>query len=745
MSVTRTRLDGSCRSVSLAKVRKLRCGKPLGSHAVRLFAAALAIALFVAPARADSRVFDSLQISSEGDGTVITARFNIPVTYLNHAPTTSGSTLQINLRPMHDQTSGDAAASPEHANVKVSDGVSVRDAVYEETGSSSAKLTFSFSRPVNYRVAAGADGRSVVVTVLDAGTSAAPAPAAKTVIEAPPPSPMTAKDVPQSALPAGEIATLMESARQAMAKGDYPGAIRILTKILESVGNAEAKPEALEMLGLARERNHQLAHAKAEYEEYLRLYPSGEGADRVRQRLAGLLAATAKPKARLRQPESVLAGESGGEFSMRGSFSQSLRRDEDIFANDEEGVVRRFDLDSDLDANATYRDGNVEINLRANGGYTNDFLDNTTTDKQGRFSAGYLDIATPGRSVALRVGRQTRSTDGILGRFDGAVFSFKPMDELRVNFSGGLPVDLSTDLFLNKERYFAGSSVDIGPMWNDLSANVYFIEQWTADQVVDRQAVGGELRYTSSGMTAFGLFDYDLSYNAVNIATLSGNYFFDDQSTFNVAVDYRTSPILTTTNALQGQPVTTMEELLAMFPEDQVRQLAEDRTANIKSVTVGASHPFDDMFQISGDAMVTDISGTVTSGGIEGTPRTGYEYYYSMQLTGSNMVTDNDIATLAFRYADQDLYNRGTVDLNTRYPLTDKLRINPRIRFDYRWDDHDSGTQTSARPSLRLNFNDHWWEIELEAGGEWRKNESPLGVTDESLGYFAYFTYRLDY
>lgn len=32
------------------------------------------------------------------------------------------------------------------------------------------------------------------------------------------------------------------------------------------------------MLGLARERNGQLAHAKAEYEEYLREYPNGEGA-----------------------------------------------------------------------------------------------------------------------------------------------------------------------------------------------------------------------------------------------------------------------------------------------------------------------------------------------------------------------------------------------------------------------------------------------------------------------------------
>jgi len=47
-----------------------------------------------------------------------------------------------------------------------------------------------------------------------------------------------------------------------------------------------------ELLGLARERSGQLAHAKAEYEEYLRRYPSGEAAERITRRLATLRAAS---------------------------------------------------------------------------------------------------------------------------------------------------------------------------------------------------------------------------------------------------------------------------------------------------------------------------------------------------------------------------------------------------------------------------------------------------------------------
>ena len=54
--------------------------------------------------------------------------------------------------------------------------------------------------------------------------------------------------------------------------------------------NHDRHAEAQELLGLAREKNGQTAHAKAEYQRYLALYPDADGAARVRQRLAALLA-----------------------------------------------------------------------------------------------------------------------------------------------------------------------------------------------------------------------------------------------------------------------------------------------------------------------------------------------------------------------------------------------------------------------------------------------------------------------
>src|SRR6185312_17012611 len=79
--------------------------------------------------------------------------------------------------------------------------------------------------------------------------------------------------------------------RSAMSARDYPMAIRLLTKLQRQPEFPE-RARVQELLGLARERSGQLAHAKAEYEEYLRRYPNGEAAERIALRLRILRAAT---------------------------------------------------------------------------------------------------------------------------------------------------------------------------------------------------------------------------------------------------------------------------------------------------------------------------------------------------------------------------------------------------------------------------------------------------------------------
>ena len=91
----------------------------------------------------------------------------------------------------------------------------------------------------------------------------------------------------------------MDEARAALKKKNFNGAIQLFTKVLEYPEN-EYSAEAQEFLGLVRQKNGQLAEARSEYEDYLRRYPTGEGNERVRQRLAGIITASGDPDEKLR-------------------------------------------------------------------------------------------------------------------------------------------------------------------------------------------------------------------------------------------------------------------------------------------------------------------------------------------------------------------------------------------------------------------------------------------------------------
>ena len=85
---------------------------------------------------------------------------------------------------------------------------------------------------------------------------------------------------------------LVERSRAALTRGDNASAIQLLTKILQLPPNRHSQ-EAQELIGLAHERHGEPARAKKEYALYLRLYPEGEGTERVRQRLANIETAPA--------------------------------------------------------------------------------------------------------------------------------------------------------------------------------------------------------------------------------------------------------------------------------------------------------------------------------------------------------------------------------------------------------------------------------------------------------------------
>src|SRR6201987_310822 len=122
------------------------------------------------------------------------------------------------------------------------------------------------------------------------------------------------------ALPPEQLRQILADARAAMAAHDYPKATALLTK-LQRQPEFPDRARAQELLGLARERSGQLAHAKAEYQEYPRRYPNGEAAERVAFRLKTLQAAEAKART------GREVGAEGQGWQLSGGFSQMFRYD----------------------------------------------------------------------------------------------------------------------------------------------------------------------------------------------------------------------------------------------------------------------------------------------------------------------------------------------------------------------------------------------------------------------------------
>ncbi|MDH5620438.1 MAG: SPOR domain-containing protein, partial [Gammaproteobacteria bacterium] len=162
-----------------------------------------------------------------------------------------------------------------------------------------------------------------------------------------------------------KVDALMEDARKAMARGETSRAIQIYTKVLQLPEHPRLA-EAQEYLALAREKNGQTAHAKAEYQRYLSLYPNTDGAVRVRQRLAALLAT--------RPPEDQIAGTSpstgqsnrraaASDWRLQTFFSQYYRRDVNQ-PNDQDDIVSQSALYSDVNFDARRRGKRYDFGAR---------------------------------------------------------------------------------------------------------------------------------------------------------------------------------------------------------------------------------------------------------------------------------------------------------------------------------------------------------------------------------------------
>lgn len=696
--------------------------------------------LFAAP-------LEDISLSAEADRVVATIKLSSPVANVRYSPANKGTSLNILLEKLpsglatEEWLDNEIMKSPPSTQIP-------SFTVKTNLKQIQPKLIIEFSREAEYTVQLGRDGRSIVIgikidKILPKFEGNLPLlPEVK-------PLSATASDVNKQA------AALMLRGRNNLASDDNFAAIDTFNKLLLLPPN-DYTQDGQEWVGVARERAGQLDKAKVEYELYLKLYTNAEDLQRVRLRLANLgKKPVTSPKVTaesvsVKKPSQRLAY---GSFSMH--YYQGNSKIDTVDTNSAFGNPLSQSTFSLMDQSALLTTV-IATERFISEGYDNRivFQDTSYTNflpgQVGRNSLGaaYIEIKNRLSDYSVRLGRQSSSGAGVLGRFDGATVGYGLTPSVRVNAVAGR----LSDFTIGSAPVFYGASVDMGPV------TIYAIKQ-TIDELLDRSAVGTEMRYFDPTKNAFALLDYDTTFAAFNVAMLQGTYIPTPERTFNLLLDHRRTPYLSTRNALNGALTTSLTDLLQFMTEEDVRALAADRTGTSNLASLGVTQQiatnwqsgfsvtvsrYEDM-PASGLGIVdpnvpSGISPTLT-GLLSESPSTGNNWSISPMLIRSNLFSSNDVTILSLGYFSSSLYKGQSFYIYTHGNLTDKWTLDGSLQLYKQIYDTGNDTvsvMTRVMPTLRTTYQIRQsFSLDMDLGVEMSHTESGTQTTDSQRQFFS--------
>jgi len=412
--------------------------------------------------------------------------------------------------------------------------------------------------------------------------------------------------------------------------------------------------------------------------------------------------------------------------------------------NDQDQVVSQSSLYTDVTVDARRRGERFDFSTRLTAGYRYDLLNEAQTSGGNDFRMSYLyaDLLDTRTQIRGRLGRQTRNTGGVLGRFDGLNLTYSFNERLRFEAVAGEPV-FSTSTDDPQSRAFYGVSSNFAPFNENLELGVFYLQQ-TLNSMTDRQALGAEVRYFGDTRTLWGSVDYDLAFGDLSSAFLQGSWRLPGKFTVSGSLNRRHSPFLSLGNVLIGQLSQDFDLVAGSLTEDQLRDIALDRSAMTSTASLGLSRPLSPRLQFSLTANRSIVDATPAWGDAPATPETEYSYY-SADLVASSLLKEGDVGIFSLRYAASDAADVYSINIDSRFPFGRAWRLNPRLRIDHRKILADSSTQLTYTPGLRLQYRlGRRGRIDLEAGKAFSSRQMADSNLDQQ-SYFINLGYQLFY
>lgn len=687
-------------------------------------------ALIVAPGL-HAQALDDIEITGAGGQATITVHFAAQVRYQRHVISPANDNVQVFLQVTGETTDGGVFEDTRsHPPTRDLPGFVVRY-LAPQSGVPARRLDVTFEAPVEFtRVGQGSDNRSLVLQLK-----------AQTPVAAATPEATAAAPVSTSSEPVGMLA----DAKTALGRQDYDSAISLLNRILNMPPN-DASQEAQELIGQVREALGGVDRARAEYQLYLKLYPEGAGAERVRARLAALDLPEAKAVASGSAPRPHQTLTWGSIASYYYGGNSRIRTDNIIITpatnattidtqtlsqTDQSAIV------TNLDANARFRGGDWDNRFVLRDISTVSFLDQQPNEN--RLSAFYGDFRYQPQRLGARVGRQSSTSGSVLGRFDGGNFSWGVTEKWRIGAIAGTPAQ---DVLGNRPT-FAALTVDGDTPIEGLGLGFFAVRQ-AVDGITDRQAVGAELRYFKNLTSVFGLLDYDTQFSQLNVGSVQGSYQFESGAVLNFLYDYRRSPTLQVSNVLLADPTQTVSRLLDTYSTAELERMALGLTPISKVGLAGFTYPVSPHWQLGAEVRISSLTGTEAVAGLPATPSTGNVYTTTLQAIGTGVFTESGVVTFTGSSLKADAYDGWLIAANSRFRFGERWTLEPAFRY-YRQDNAGGSQLTRIAPTLRALFQ--WREhFALEGEVAYERSRSDATLINETNNIlFYYLGFRWDF
>jgi hypothetical protein len=544
----------------------------------------------------------------------------------------------------------------------------------------------------------------------------------------------------------GQAAQSMLKGGNAMLSGQMFAAVDAFNAVLALPVNRYSADAQL-WIAIAREKSGQLVKARFEYDTYLKLYPDGAAAPWVKARMVKLGAAL--PAA---QPAPPPAQNTPFQTSVYGSYSMYYYRGAsrtdtvttvgNVQTPTSLSLTDQSSLISNISFTARSYNSEYDNRLVFQDFYAANYLKNQ--QNRNRLNSFFFETRNRIDDYSARIGRQSALGGGVLGRFDGISAGQGFLGDYRANVVAGQLADYT----LGPKPVFYGASLDFGTK-EQVGGSVYGINQ-TVGGVLDRRAVGGNLRYFQQGATVIGMWDYDTQFRSTNMATLQGTLNTDAGVDYNFLLDRRRSPSLSIRNAVNGT-TTPLPVLLANgFTQADLIDLAKMRTTVSHLAQVGMNIHLADKWQLGTDLMGTHTYGLVQSGtlnpdgtvGLEGfvpaQPSTGKSYTITERLVGNDVFSARDVSMASISYTTSPMIKSRMLLLNNHSMLQELWTLDTTLRL-YWQNDNLGGRQNVIAPVLKVGYRmKQSLTVETEGGMEWtRANPSALMSSRTRRNYIA--------